>query len=197
MKFIHTSDLHIGRPFAGIADERKRILVQQERLEVLDRIGHLAVREEAAFILVAGDLFDSPTVDKATVSAALARIGSLGVPVLTIPGNHDHGGPGSVWEQEFFRRERRDLAPNLRVLAESGPAEVAGASVFPCPLARRMETRDTLEWLRSGEDLARFDGPRIILAHGSVHGFGGDDGEASDYAANRLDLSRLPAGEYD
>ena len=30
----------------------------------------------------------------------------MDVPVLAIPGNHDHAGPGTVWEQDFFRREQ-------------------------------------------------------------------------------------------
>ncbi len=62
---------------------------------------------------MAGDLFDSASVDKATVAATCSAIGQIDLPVLVIPGNHDHGGPGSVWEQAFFVREQAALAPNL------------------------------------------------------------------------------------
>jgi DNA repair exonuclease SbcCD nuclease subunit len=42
-------------------------------------------------------------VTKATVSSACAAIGSLRIPVFVIPGNHDHGGPDSLWEGIAFR----------------------------------------------------------------------------------------------
>ena len=77
MKFIHTADWQIGKPFAGIGDAHKRSLVQQERIEAIKRIGGVAQEHDAAFVLVAGDLFDSPSADKATVSAACSAIGQI------------------------------------------------------------------------------------------------------------------------
>jgi hypothetical protein len=61
-------------------------------------------------------LFDSSSARKTTVAPACAAIGKIGLPVLAIPGNHDHGGVALVWEQTFFQQEREHLAPNLRVL---------------------------------------------------------------------------------
>jgi DNA repair exonuclease SbcCD nuclease subunit len=87
----------------------------------------------AAGVVVAGDLFDSPNATKATVSAACSAVGAMGVPVLAIPGNHDHGGQGSLWKQEYFLRERDALAPNFRVLLEPQPLELENAMVLPCP----------------------------------------------------------------
>ena len=115
-RFIHTADWQIGKPFARIDDAHKSALVQQDRLNMLQRIGEAAKEHRAEFILVAGDLFDTPTVTKATVSAACSAIGSLGIPVLAIPGNHEHGGPASIWEQPFFQREQASLAPNFRII---------------------------------------------------------------------------------
>ena len=100
---LHTADWQIGKPFAGVEDEQKRALLLQERLNVLERIKEVARAQKAEFLLIAGDLFDSPSVTKYFVSAACSAIGQMGVPVLAIPGNHDHGGPGSIWEQEFFK----------------------------------------------------------------------------------------------
>lgn len=199
--FLHTADWQLGKPFAGVADVSKRSLLQNERLAAIQRIGALALARRAEFILVAGDLFDSPSATKATVSAACSAIGSCGIPVLAIPGNHDHGGPGSLWEQDFFQREREHLAPNLRILLKAEPVEVAGAVVFPCPLLRRHETADPSAWLRSVTGLeARFgDRPRIVLAHGSVVNFGPlpDDEEVDAGGHNFLELERLPEGAFD
>lgn len=201
MTFIHTADWQIGKPFAGIGDAHKRSLVQQERIEAVKRIGGVAQEHGAAFVLVAGDLFDSPSADKATVSAACSAIGQIGVPVLAIPGNHDHGGPGCVWEQAFFQREREALAPNLRVLLEAAPVELDAAVILPCPLLRRAVMADPTDWLRTPEAFAGLspDKPRIVLAHGSTQTFSGQwaDDEEDASSGNLLDLSRLPVAEID
>jgi DNA repair exonuclease SbcCD nuclease subunit len=201
MRFVHTADWQIGKPFARIGDAHKRSLVQQARVEAVKRIGVAAKENGAEFVLVAGDVFDSTSADKATVSATCSAIGAIGLPVLVIPGNHDHAGPGSVWEQDFFRREQAALAPNLVVLLEPEPHELETAVVLPCPLTRRVVVGDPTEWLRPASAYASLppDKPRIVLAHGSTQSFGGewDDEAESGPAGNLVDLERIPAGEVD
>ncbi len=195
--FLHTADWQLGKPFAGVDDPDKRARLRHERFAVLDRIGTVARERKAAFILVAGDVFDSPVATKETVSAACAAIGAMPVPVFVIPGNHDHGGPGSVWEQPFLAREREKLAPNLTVCLEAKPIEVAGATLFPCPLLRRHESNDTTAWLR---DMPGSDHPRLVLAHGSVQEFStrtADDEDSGSGAVNRIELNRLPENAFD
>ena len=223
--FIHTADWQIGKPFASIADPAKRARVQQERIEAIRRIGGVVRERRAAFVVVAGDLFDSPTPTNATVAAALAAIASLEVPVYCIPGNHDHGGPDSLWEQPFFKSEHRRLAANFQLLLEPGPVVVVptadgGATsvvLLPCPLRRRHEADDPTAWLRT-LDFAPFgDRPRIVIAHGSTTVFapsGGaaplsgafvgpgstsqtDDEEPLASGVNTLALDRLPLEELD
>lgn len=201
MKFIHTADWQIGKRFAGISDPHKRSLVQQARIEVIKRIGLVAKDIGADFVLVAGDLFDSPSADKATVSAACSAIGQMELPIIVIPGNHDHGGPGSLWEQEFFKREQAALAPNLKVLREAVPFELESAVLLPCPLLRRAVSTDPTEWLRGSDVYAELspDKPRIVLAHGSTQAFSGqwDDDEEDNFSINLIDLARLPDTEID
>ena len=201
MKFVHTADWQLGKPFARIGDPRKRSLVQQARIDVIARIGRIAEESGAECILVAGDLFDSTSVDNATVSATCSAIGQIGLPVIAIPGNHDHGGPGSVWEQAFFRREQAALAPNLSLLREPAPFETDAAVILPCPLLHRAVLTDPTGWLRAEqtyEALPRGK-PRIVLAHGSTQSFLGesDDDEETGRRANLIDLSRLPEAEID
>ncbi|MDR1935758.1 MAG: metallophosphoesterase, partial [Candidatus Accumulibacter sp.] len=128
MRFIHTADWQIGKPFAGIENDDKRGLVRAERVEAIRRIGELARERRAEAVLVAGDLFDSPRADKATVSALCSAVGSMRLPVFAIPGNHDHGGAGSVWEQAFFLRERESLAPNLHILLKPEAVATEGGA---------------------------------------------------------------------
>lgn len=201
MRFVHTADWQLGKPFGRVTDPQKRSLLQQERIEAVKRIGRVVQETGAEFVLVAGDLFDSRSADKATVSAACSAIGQIGVPVLSIPGNHDYGGPGSVWEQEFFLREQAALAPNMLVLLAAKIVEVGSAVVFPCPLLYRSIVEDPTEWLRSAEAYtdAAAGKPRIVLAHGSTQTFTGawsdEDGDSS--GAGVIDVGQLSPDHVD
>lgn len=202
MRFVHTADWHVGKPYSRIRDQQKRAIAQNERIDAIKRIGRFAREEAAEFVLVAGDLFDSPYADKSTVAAACSAIGEIEVPVFVIPGNHDHGGPGSVWEQEFFRREKANLAPNLTVLLESTPQVLDSVVLLPCPLLRRRCSTDPTTWLRSQNvyNVLPAGKPRIVLAHGSAtNDFSGrwGDGEEESSTGNKLDLSGLPESEID
>jgi len=194
--FIHTADWQLGKPFGSVTDPHKCSLLQAERFNAVKRIGGLVNKHGAAFVVVAGDLLDSPTASNATVAEACSVIAQIGVPVYVIPGNHDHGGPGSVWDQEFFRRERAALAPNLQLLLEPTPVVTEHAVLLPCPLLRRHESLDPSAWLRGFADAEGQygDKPRIVLAHGSVTRF--DSGEEWE-ESNRLELEHLPLGEFD
>lgn len=125
----------------------------------------------------------------------------MDVPVVVIRGNHDHGGPGSIWEQDYFKREKDSLAPNLQVLLSPEPVIVGGALIFPAPLLRRHEPGDPTAWIRTScEDPSLWaELPRIVLAHGTTQGFGSmvDDEDDGAAAVNWIDLSRLPEGAID
>ena len=200
LRFIHTADWQIGKPFAGIEDDFKRSLVQQERIAALGRIAEAAREQGAEFILAAGDLFDSPTPTQSMVSATCAAIGKMRVPVFAIPGNHDHAGPGSLWEQAFFKEEQSSLAPNFQIITEPKAIELEHAVIYACPLQRRAESGDTTAWLRLPETLdAAGDKVRIVLAHGSVQSFREDLGDEDDFstATNHIDLNRLDPTRID
>ncbi len=200
-RFLHSADWQLGKPFATVGDEVKRHRLQVERVQVIRRMAAVVAERALDFVVVAGDLFDSPHVTKATVSAACEAMGLMRVPVLVIPGNHDHGGPGSIWEQAFFLREREQLAPNLRVLLRGEPVVLEKAVVFPAPLLRRHEAGNPVAWVREAVDDAAVPGdlPRIVVAHGTVQGFGGmeDDEEGGVGVANWIDLASLPEGALD
>lgn len=200
--FIHTADWQLGKPFARVEDFSKRVRLQQERISVLQRITTAVADCNADFVLVAGDLFDSTTVTRTVVSEACSAIGRMGVPVYVIPGNHDHGGPGGIWEQSFFRQEREQLAPNLTVLLNPAVIPTEHAVLFPCPLLRRHDSTDTTAWLRQidPDELEPLGNkPRIVLAHGSTQAFGiiQEDEDSDGDSVNQIDLSRIPSGVFD
>ena len=86
MKFIHTSDWHIGRQFHSVS------LLDDQR-HVLDQIVAHIKDEAVDAVIIAGDIYDRSVPPAAAVSLldeVLNIICSdLGVPVILIPGNHD------------------------------------------------------------------------------------------------------------
>ena len=201
-KFIHTADWQIGKPYLQVEDEQKRFKLQQERINVISRIIDIAIKEKSEFILVAGDLFDSPTPSSSTVLEVLEVIGSIDIPVIVIPGNHDHGALGTIWYREDFKRYQSKFANNLTLLIERKPIEINQTIIFPCPLLRKKDLQDPTLWLRD-LDWTSFSPKkiRIILAHGSVQTFTGrdyliDSGNLSG-SNNLIDLGALPKHEID
>jgi DNA repair exonuclease SbcCD nuclease subunit len=156
--------------------------------------------EAVDLVVIAGDLFDSTTVDQTTISATCQALGQCKVPVVVIPGNHDHNSPGSVWHQALFRREQQMLASNVVPALEPAPIRLGNATLFPCPLMRRSESLDTTAWLRSSEALNSADSgtARIIIAHGATRSFTSKISEDEDgYAHNFIDITRLLEADYD
>ncbi|MFP4353010.1 MAG: exonuclease SbcCD subunit D [Puniceicoccaceae bacterium] len=196
-RFLHTADWQIGKPFGSVEDPAKREALRRQRIDTVRSLGPLIQREQLDFVVVCGDLFDSATPDKAAVSALCSAVGELAVPVYAIPGNHDHGGPGCIWRQEFFLREQEQLAPNFHMLLESEPVLLEKAVLLPCPLFRRHESTDPTAWLRSEPEGLPGGLPRIVLAHGSTQGFSSSGEADQESAVNRLDLDQLPAASYD
>jgi DNA repair exonuclease SbcCD nuclease subunit len=196
-RFIHTADWQVGKPYSRVENNDNRMLLRRARIDVIQRLAAIVKEHRAEFVLVAGDLFDSISPDKGTVSAACQAIGQLGVPVLAIPGNHDHAGPGTIWQQEFFRKEKEALAPNFKLLDQALAYEVAGVTILPCPLMRKQAAEDCTTWLRSLEPAATGN-PRVALAHGSIQGFSSTaDEEEGGPQPNLIDLPRLNSAAFD
>ncbi|HEU5006670.1 MAG TPA: exonuclease SbcCD subunit D [Jatrophihabitantaceae bacterium] len=85
MKLLHTSDWHLGRTLHGAS------LIEHQR-GFLSWLVELAVREQVAAVLVAGDVYDRavpPTDAVRLLDDALAAFAAARVPVLLTSGNHD------------------------------------------------------------------------------------------------------------
>lgn len=86
MKFLHTSDWHVGKTLKG----RSRL---EEQEAVLREIVSVARQHEVDAVLISGDLYDSsaPSADaQRLVVKALAGLAKEGTQVIAIAGNHDH-----------------------------------------------------------------------------------------------------------
>jgi len=197
---LHTADWQIGKPYGRVSDPDKRSRLRQLRLDAIARIAELAASRAASAVVVAGDLFDSPTPAASEVSAVCAAIGGIGCPTLVIPGNHDHGGPGSIWQSPLFAEEQARRAPQLQVLQHPQPLELEALVVLPCGLQQRHESQDPCAWL-AALDWASMPAAkaRLVLAHGGVSGFAGSDldDENPSGPVNLINLKAPWLGEID
>ena len=98
MKFIHTADWQIGMTFHGFK-EKSRIMMEDDRLEVIEAIGEYANKATNGidFVLVCGDMFDTPRVSDALVKKTFKKIERINKPVYVLAGNHEwNGGPSPL-----------------------------------------------------------------------------------------------------
>ncbi|MBQ3290769.1 MAG: exonuclease SbcCD subunit D [Mogibacterium sp.] len=108
MKFIHIADLHLGKSVHGVSmiENGDQGYWVDHFIEVLRTVSPHAV-------LIAGDVFDrsAPSEDAiALFSRMMTAINDLGIPVMTVAGNHDsvhrlsYVGPVLSKQDLFFSR---------------------------------------------------------------------------------------------
>jgi DNA repair exonuclease SbcCD nuclease subunit len=124
IKFIHTADLHLGKPFPGVGDKGGKL--REAQFNALENITATARAEGVDFVVVAGDLFDSNEVSTNLVRRAVNCMKSLApVPFLILPGTHDLLDEGSV-----YRRSEFEDAGNIHVFGVHGNSvRIGGAAV--------------------------------------------------------------------
>jgi exonuclease SbcD len=86
MRFLHTSDWHVGKTLKG----RSRL---DEQRDVLREIVQIVRAQQPDAVLIAGDLYDSAAPSAGAqrlVIEALMALAGTGAEVLAIAGNHDH-----------------------------------------------------------------------------------------------------------
>ncbi len=92
--FLHAADLHLGSPLAGLSGRNVELaerFVAAGRDAFISLIDH-AIETKAAFLLVAGDVFDGEWSDLSIglfFARELARLERAGIPFAFVRGNHD------------------------------------------------------------------------------------------------------------
>jgi DNA repair exonuclease SbcCD nuclease subunit len=198
MRFVHSSDLQIGKAFGYFGPETAAIL-QDARQAVVRTLGEAAVKSGASAVLVAGDIYEKQQMSQQTLARAIETMRSFGsVQWHLMPGNHDHFRENGLWD----RIARIQMPPNVTLQTRPGAIQITdegGAPVFilPAPLHHTSSSEDLSAYM---DKEATPDGAiRIGMAHGSIQGFG-SEGEASNYVApNRAEnagLSYLAMGDW-
>ncbi|MFQ5794729.1 MAG: exonuclease SbcCD subunit D [Candidatus Bipolaricaulia bacterium] len=94
---LHTADTHIGTRQYGLEDRRK------DFSQAFAQVIQIAIEEEVAAVIHAGDLFDDrypSTEDLGDVLRELTKLNQVGIPFLGIVGNHERR-RGAQWIDLF------------------------------------------------------------------------------------------------
>lgn len=193
VRFLHSADLHLGKPFGSMPEELRGRL-REARHTVLDRLAAQARTAGVETILLAGDVFDTETPSPAVLRQALAAMaGHDGLRWILLPGNHDSLAAEALWAGLAAARPANVVLvtePTLLPLADD-------AVLLPAPCTMRRPGRDLTEWMDAAATPAGTI--RIGLAHGAVQSFS-EDGGASDVVAPdraaRAGLDYLALGDW-
>lgn len=166
MRFIHSSDWQLGKPF-GRAPEEARAALREARLDAIDRLAAAARAHNAPLVLVAGDVFDSPEPGDRVYRQALSRMKAhADVRFLLLPGNHDPLRADGLWG-----RLAAEAPPNVAVTTTAEPMALGeNAFLLPAPLTHKRSLSDPTRWFdTAGTPPGAL---RIGLAHGAIKTFG-------------------------
>lgn len=127
MKFLHTSDWHIGKTLKG----RSRL---DEQEAVLTEIVALAAEHRVDAVLIAGDLYDSavptPEAQRILIKTLIA-LADTGAHVIAMAGNHDSAGMIDAY---------RPLADHAGITLVGQPRPAASGGVVSFTAASTGET---------------------------------------------------------
>jgi len=192
-RFIHTSDLHLGKRFGNFSGDLPSRL-REARHQIIAKLALLARDHHANVILLAGDTFDSETPAIDVRRQAMSEMAAhQQIKWVILPGNHDSLQATQLWENL-----QREAAANIILATTPQPIWLAAdVALLPAPCTTRRPGRDLTTWMEgcvTGAGIIR-----IGLAHGAVHLFceegNGDDIIAPD-RARRANLDYLALGDW-
>jgi DNA repair exonuclease SbcCD nuclease subunit len=184
-RFLHSSDLHIGKRFGNFSEDLRGRL-REARHGVIARLAEQARRHGAGTVLLAGDTFDTETPTPQMLHQAMEEMGqSRDLTWVVLPGNHD-----SLLADELWQRARAIAAPNVVLALEAKPIDLAeNVVLLPAPCTARRPGRDLSEWMTGA---ATPEGAiRIGLAHGPVRDFSEEGAKGEVIAPTRARLAGL------
>lgn len=164
-RFIHSSDWQLGMTRAFLSEEAGARF-SQDRINAMSTLGELASKNDAQFIIVAGDVFESNQLSRQTLLRTLDALKSLPVPIFLLPGNHDPLDASSI----FSTKEFREAGDHIVVIRDMQPIPVpgvAGVEVVGAPWRTKHPSSDLCRDMADSLDAA--EGViRIAVGHGQV-----------------------------
>jgi DNA repair exonuclease SbcCD nuclease subunit len=188
VKFVHAADLHIDSPLRGLDkyEGAPAARIRAATRRALENLVALCIDERAAFLLLAGDVFDGSWKDFSTglfFAAQMTKLREANVPVVIVRGNHDAA--------SSITKSLR-LPDNVRELSSKKPETLelpdAGACVHGQSFAQKATTDD----LAARYPDAVRGAFNIGLLHTCLDGREGHD----RYAPTTLDTMRAKGYDY-
>jgi len=185
MRFLHAADIHLDSPLAGLA-RRGAIPAHVTRdctRRAFANLIDLAIAEDVAFVIIAGDLYDADWRDFGTGLFFAGEMRRLDRPCVLVRGNHD---AASVITRSL------EPPPNVRVLssrkAETHRLEEHGVAIHGQSFPNRAVP----------EDLSvAYPAPVAgMLNIGVLHTSAQDPGEHETYAPCSVEALVLKGYDY-
>ncbi len=154
MKFIHLSDLHIGKrvhEFSMIADQK----------DILEKILVLVKEERADAVILAGDIYDRPIPSAEAVQVLdlfLTELAKMKVKVFMISGNHDSA-ERIAFGAQLMAGQNIFISPVYDGLVEkiAMQDEYGEINVYLLPFLKPTVVRQALEKLSEEEENLKID----------------------------------------
>ena len=97
LQFLHAADLHLCSPLAAFS-QREAAARRERQFLAFESLLQRAAEQGARLVLLAGDVFDTPSPDPDGVARFLGILKDQPLPVVIAPGNHDYWREGGVWQ---------------------------------------------------------------------------------------------------
>jgi DNA repair exonuclease SbcCD nuclease subunit len=171
-RFLHAADLHLDSRFAGLAHlpQAIRSYLRESTFAALGRLVCVAVEQKVDFVVISGDVYDVTDASlqgQLRFREALDELGSHGIQVFLIHGNHDPlDGPRLAAEPPAHVTVFGGTEPGQAIARRrGGGSEVAVVSGISYPTAKVTENTALRFSRQPGSSLFH-----IALLHGNVDG---------------------------
>lgn len=185
LRFLHAADIHLDSPLRGLDSEEAAPAgrIRNATRRALGRLVDLAINEDVALVLIAGDIYDGDWPDYRTgifFAQQMARLTQAGRQVIAIRGNHDA-------ENKMTRSLR--LPEGVRLLDHRRPETVELASLGVAVHGQSFATQEVTENLARGYPPAVAGLLNIGMLHTCLEQTGGVHRRYA--ACTRADLESL------
>lgn len=166
MRFLHLSDLHIGRRVHEIS------MIENQRF-VFAQITDIIKKEKIEAVVIAGDIYDKsvpPTEAVGVFDDFLTDISALDIPVLIISGNHD-----SAERLSYVSRLLKEKNIHICSAVRTSPEKVHinGVDFYLLPFMKPSYIRQYADCqINNYDDMMKFvlkdfkrENPSVLVAH--------------------------------
>lgn len=164
LKFILTSDWHLGYYFSNFTDEENKIL-EKAKFDTIEAIFSYANENTIPLILVAGDQFENGiTAETRLLRRVFEIIGKYKkIKVIMIAGNHDYLTTSSI----YYRVNKTEYPSNLIFVEEEEKIielNELNVKIFASSIKQMKGSHNPLAWIK--KENSNFI--KIGLGHGSL-----------------------------